>query len=196
MTEKKVTIIIGKRGTGKSYLCRQLIAGEKRLFIYDVMGEYDEGVVFDRDTLDKLALHWRVFYRQEFRIVYRPIEDDAEMQMIAELIYALGDVTFVVEEVDTVAETWKIPLMFRYILRRGRHRNIKLIGVTPSPFGIHRDLTRQAKEIYVFDTREPRDREYLRHLISSDIEAKLDQLKQYEYVKWTDDSDELVIGKA
>lgn len=196
MTEKKVILIIGIRGTGKSYLCKKMLEGEKRLFIYDVMGEYTSGVIFDRDSLPELGTFWRRFYKKDFRLIYRPIEDDVEMQLIAELIYQLGDVTFVVEEVDTVAETHNIPFMFRYILRRGRHRNIKLIGITPSPFGIHRDLTRQAKEIYVFNMKEPRDRQYLKDRVSSEIEAKLDQLQPFQYVKWEDGKDQLIIGKA
>ena len=101
-----------------------------------------------------------------------------------------------VEEIDSICSAYDLPETFSRIIARGRHRNITLIGVTPAPFGIHRDLTRQAKEIYVFSTNEPRDRFYLRSLLGKEIESKLDALGQYEYVKWEDDKDQLEIGKA
>ena len=49
---------------------------------------------------------------------------------------------------------------------------------------------------YVFGTNEPRDREYLKLLLGEQVEAKLDQLKQYEYVRWQEGKPELEIGKA
>lgn len=194
--EKKIILIIGKRGSGKTYLARKLIAEHQRLFIYDVMSEYTEGVIFGPEDWPTLAAFWKRVYRRPFRIIYRPIEDEAEMQVLARLIYALGNVTFLVEEVDTVAQSYSIPYMFRRIIRRGRHRDITLIGVTPSPYGIHRDLTRQAKEIYIFRTNEPRDIAYLKDLLRSDIEARLSQLDQYQYAYWAEGQEAFTIGRA
>jgi len=194
-SEKKVILVIGKRGSGKSYLVKKMIAESQRLFVYDVMAEYNKGVVFGPQSWAAMAALWRKSYRGNFRLIYRPIEDQKEMQTIAHLIFALGNLTFVVEEIDTVAQAYRIPWMFRYILRRGRHRDITLIGVTPSPYGIHRDLTRQAKEIYLFSTNEPRDKQYLSGLLGSEMINKLEGLEEYQYVKW-DEGSGLSIGRA
>jgi len=196
MSEKKITLIFGKRGTGKSYLANKLIRDERRLLIYDTLSEYKEGVVFDAEQADQFKEFWRHVYRGNFRLIYRPLKPDAEIDDIAELVFALGDMTFLVEEVDCFCTSWQISDAFAHIVQRGRHKNISLIGVTQRPFGIHRLLTSQAKEIYVFGTNEPRDRDYLKLLLGEAIEPKLDQLKQYEYVRWQEGNPELEIGKA
>lgn len=195
-TEKKIILVLGKRGSGKSYLANKLIENHHRLFIFDTLSEYEQGVVFGTENWELCLEFWRKVYRDNFRLVYRPIDPEAEIDEICELLFELGNVTFLVEEIDCYCTAYKIPPAFAHIIQRGRHKNITLIGVTQRPFGVHRLLTSQAKEIYVFNTNEPRDREYLRTLLGQEIDAKLDSLKQYEYVKWTDGSPDLAIGKA
>ncbi len=196
MTEKKITLIFGKRGTGKSYLAAKLIQAESRLLIYDTLGEYMDGVVFDAEYAERFKEFWRHVYRGNFRLIYRPLNPEAEIDEIAELVYLLGDMMFLVEEVDCFCTSYQISDAFAHIVQRGRHKNISLIGVTQRPFGIHRLLTSQAKEIYIFGTNEPRDREYLKLLLGEQIEAKLDQLEQFQYVHWQEGKPELEIGKA
>ena len=196
MSEKKITLIFGKRGTGKSYLANKLIEREKHLVVFDTLSEYESGVVFDAEAAEQFREFWRHVYRGNFRLIYRPLNPDQEIDDIAELVFALGDMTFLVEEVDCYCTSWQISEAFAHIVQRGRHKNISLIGVTQRPYGIHRLLTSQAKEIYVFGTNEPRDREYLKLLLGEQIEAKLDQLQQYQYVHWQESKKDLEIGKA
>ena len=196
MTEKKITLIFGKRGSGKSYLTIQLIEKEYRIVVFDTMSEYERGVVFGTEEYNQCLEFWRKVYCHNFRMIYRPIKPAEEIEQIGELVYALGNCCFVVEEIDCYCSPYQISDNFAAIIQRGRHKNIKLIGITQRPFGIHRLLTSQAKEIYVFNTNEPRDREYLRILLGQEIDSKLDALKQYEYVHWQDGKEGLEIGKA
>lgn len=196
MTEKKISLIFGKRGSGKSYLAQKLIENEPRLIVFDTMSEYENGVVFGAENYEKLLEFWRTVYQQNFRIIYRPIKPAEEIERIGELVYALGNCCFLVEEIDCYSSPFQISDNFAAIIQRGRHKNITLVGITQRPFGIHRLLTSQAKEIYVFNTNEPRDREYLRILLGQEIDSKLDALKEYEYVHWQDGKEGLEIGKA
>lgn len=196
MTEKKIILIFGKRGSGKSYLANKLIENESRLVVFDTMSEYENGVVFGTEDYDRFLEFWKQLYRKQFRIVYRPIIPDAEAEYICDLVYALGNCCFLVEEIDCYCTSCQISDSFAAIVQRGRHKNLTLIGITQRPYGINRLLTSQAKEIYVFNTNEPRDREYLRTLLGQEIEPKLDALKQYEYVHWQDGKEGLEIGKA
>jgi len=192
--EKKIILIFGKRGSGKSYLAKKLIENENRLVIFDTLSEYNSGVVFD--DYKAFAEFWLRIYQHPFRLIYRPLNPDAEIDNVAELVFSLGQVCFIVEEIDCYCSAYQISDHFAHIVQRGRHRDITLIGITQRPYGIHRLLTSQAKEIYVFNTNEPRDQEYLRTLLGQGIEDKLDQLKQYEFVKWMDGKEGLEIGKA
>ena len=194
MTEKKIILIFGKRGSGKSYLAKKLIEKEPKRVIFDTIGEYNQGIVFE-DNIE-LCKFWQHTYRRPYRIIYRPLVPAQQIDSIAKLVYAVGNVCFVVEEIDTFCTAFQISEQFAHVVQRGRHRNITLIGITQRPYGIHRLLTSQAKELYIFNTNEPRDREYLRTLLGQEIEAKLDSLKQYEYVYWQDGKEGLEIGKA
>lgn len=195
MSEKKVVLVFGKRGSGKSYLVKSMTATEARLVVFDTMSEYSDGVAFGTEERGELLEFWRHVYRRPHRIIYRAIRPDAEIDDIAALVFALGNTTFVVEEIEAYCNAYNISDSFAAIVQRGRHKNITLIGIAHRPHGINRLLTSQAKEIYIFATNEPRDREYLRSLLGQEIETKLDGLKQYEYVKWTDGAG-IEIGKA
>lgn len=195
-TEKKVRLVIGKRGSGKSVLTKHLIRNDRRLVVYDIMSEYVEGIVFDDAEMCECREFWRHIYRQSFRIIYRPLRPKVEIEWLAWAAFALGDLTFVVEEIDSICTPFDIPLPMQSVIQRGRHKNIELIGVTPAPFGIHRDLTRQAKDIFIFRTSEPRDIKYLRQLLGERIEDRLAALGEYEFVHWSDAQEELRIGKV
>jgi len=82
MSEKKITLILGKRGSGKSYLANKLIENEPRLVIFDVMSEYKNGVVFDAENYDLFLEFWRKVYVGRFRIIYQPIKPDDEIEKI------------------------------------------------------------------------------------------------------------------
>lgn len=194
--EKKIILIFGKRGSGKSYLADKLIQVEPRLIIFDTMSEYENGVVFGAEEYQQCLEFWRRMYRNRFRMIYRPLRPDVEIENICDLVYSLGNCCFLVEEIDCYCSSYQISDSFAAIVQRGRHKNITLIGITQRPYGINRLLTSQAKEIYIFNTNEPRDREYLRILLGQEIESKLDALKQYEYVKWEDGKEGLEVGKA
>jgi len=194
MNEKKIILIFGKRGSGKSYLAKKLVENEQKLLIFDTLSEYIDGVVFE--DYDKFAAFWKQVYIHPYRLIYRPLKPDVEIERIAELVFTIGDICFLVEEIDCYCTAYQISESFAHVIQRGRHKNITLIGVTQRPYGVHRLLTSQAKEIYVFNTNEPRDREYLRTLLGQEIDSKLDTLKQYEYVKWSDGKEGLEIGKA
>jgi ABC-type dipeptide/oligopeptide/nickel transport system ATPase component len=195
MKDKKITLAIGKSGSGKSYLVHKLIQGKRRLIIFDTMAEYTEGVVFDDKR--KFLEYWKHCARKSFRLIYQPLDDpEEEIDDIAELVYHLGNVTFVIEEVTAYTRPNQISRQLAHCIQRGRHKNIELIGTTQRPYGLHRLLTSQCRDIYVFNTNEPRDRDYLRTLLGQDMEAKLESLDKYNYVKWTDGNETLEIGKA
>lgn len=195
-TEKKVSLILGKRGSGKSFLANKLIEDQPRLMIYDTMSEYENGVVFGTEDREQCLETWRRFYQKQFRFIYRPIRPEDEIEGICELVYALGNCCFLVEEIDCYCTAHQISDSFAAIIQRGRHKNITLIGISQRPFGIHRLLTSQAKAMYIFNTNEPRDREYLRALLGQEIETKLDALEQYQYVYWQDGKEGFEIEKA
>ncbi len=181
MSEKKVTLILGQRGSGKTFLARNLIQDVKRLIIYDTLGEYDTGI--NVETLDEFKEFFLKTYQRDFKICYQPVQPQKDFEAVCDIVFECGDVTFLVEEIDTFASAQKIDENFANIIQRGRHRDITLIGVSQRPFGIPRLITSQAKTIYSFIHREPADLDYLRSFIGDEAE-KIKDLKPYEFLKW------------
>jgi len=193
--EKLITIVIGKRGSGKSFMVKHEIAGKRRLVVFDVMAEYKHGVCFEHEDLDALLTFWHAHYKGAFRIIYRPAKAKEEIEWISRGCYVLGDVTMVAEECDAFCSPSFIPEWFSYVVNRGRHKHIELYAVMPAPFGIHKDLKRQAKVARIFRLTEPGDIKYLKDIFGESIEAKLAGLNQYEFVEWRDADEQLVVGK-
>jgi len=195
MKDKKITICIGKSGSGKSHLVKKLIADKPRLLVYDTMSEYEQGVIFE-DCI-KFLEFWKHVYRGNFRMVYRPeYNPQDEIDEIAEDVYFLGRLCFVLEEVTAYCSPNFISDQLAHIVQRGRHKDIELIATTQRPYGLHRLLTSMASDIYIFNTNEPRDRQYLSALLGSEVEEKLNSLQKYEYIHWKDGVEGLEIGKA
>jgi len=194
MDEKLIRLVFGKRGSGKSVLARSLIHNQNRYVIYDTLGEYTAGVtICDLDTLKRF---WLKVYQRNFRIVYQPLDPDAEFDAVCELVWECQDMTFLVEEIDQYCQLHRMSPEMKNIVQRGRHRHIELIGVTQRPANIDRLLTSQTKEMYILSMTEPRDIAYFKDAINGNIEEKIEALEQYQYVHWQENEEELKIGKA
>lgn len=193
MPEKIIELVFGKRGSGKSELAKILLRQHPRHIIFDTLGEYTDGVVVE--NIEQLKALWGKVYRRPFKIIYQPLDPEGEFPIVAQLVLACGDITLLIEECDRYARPLQMCLPLKEIVQRGRHRNIALIGVTQRPPGIDRLLTSQAKKMCIFNTSEPRDIEYFKDVIGDKVAAKIEALKQYEYVEWLDGREELLVKK-
>ena len=191
--EKIITLIFGKRGSGKSLLAQARTRSKKRLLVYDTIGEYTNGVVIE--DLQALKEFWGKVYRGNFKIIYQPVDPEGDFDTVCRLVYECEDLTFLVEELDRYSKPLTLSLPFKEIIQRGRHRNIELIGITQRPHGIDKLLTSQAKEMFIFNTTEPRDVDYFKDTVGYPVVVKIAALQEYEYVKYQDGSDQLEVGK-
>jgi len=191
--EKIITLIFGKRGSGKTLLAQRHCQDRNRLIIYDTLGEYTDGVVIeDWQTLKDF---WVKVYRGNFRIIYQPVDPEGDFDTICRLVYECEDLTFLIEELDRYSKPLTLSLPFKNIIQRGRHRNIELIGVTQRPHGVDKLLTSQAKQMFIFNTTEPRDVDYFKDTIGYNVVCVIAGLKEYEYVEYRDGIDKLVVLK-
>lgn len=192
--EKLIKLIFGKRGSGKTVLAQSLIKDQARYLVYDTLGEYETGVIVE--DLATLKAFWPKVYLQRFKIIYQPLDPEGEFDTICELVWECRNMTFLVEEVDRYSKPLAMSLPMKEVVQRGRHRNIELIGVTQRPHIVDRLITSQAKEMFIFSTTEPRDIQYFKDTIGGDVEAKIAELKEFEFVHQQDKSNELTIEKV
>jgi len=191
--EKIISLIFGKRGSGKSELAKKMVQDKKRLFIYDTMGEHTNGVLIK--DLVQLRDYWKKVYRGNFRIIYQPVDPYADFNSICKEVAICKNLTFYIEEVSIYSKPLSLSPEFLEIIQRGRHYFIEMIATSQRPHGIDKMLTSQAKKMYIFNTTEPRDIAYFKDTVSYEIVQAIANLEQYQYVEWTDGSDQLEIKR-
>lgn len=191
----KVRFIVGKRGCGKSYLARTMIANCKRVLCYDSnRHDYTAGVVCD--GLSVIKSYWRRVVGGPYQLIYRSDKPRADFDTVCKIVMAAGDTVFVVDEVDMYFDKGEPSEAFSDVIRRGRHNDIDLVGITQRPRQMG-EIRSMANEVYIFETHEPSDLQYFKQSFSEKLVEMIKRLKQFEYVKVILPYDEnaLVVGR-
>lgn len=182
-----IKVVFGQRGSGKTTKAAGLTGGKPRVLFFDTLGhDYADGVIVE--TLAELRAFWRRCYRRRFRIVYRPLDPEAEFADVCRLVYACGNLTFVVEEVDLFFRAGRCEDAFTQIITRGRHADVELIAVTQAPKGFGSLLRSQAHEWYIFATREPDHIDYFKHRCPGVPPEVYATMERFCYVHYVDGS--------
>lgn len=191
--EKKIHLILGIRGTGKSTKAKEILKTRPRVLIYDTLCEYKDGLIVE--DYKTLCETWKKVHGQNYKLVFQPVDPLESFGDICELVYSCGDITFLVEEIDTFLSLNPAGLDRRFlnIVQRGRHRDIELIGITQRPYTMPAILRSQCKELYTFRQFEQRDIEWLRGILGHEAD-KVKDLKQFEYIHYSDGN--IVAGKT
>lgn len=195
MDEALVKLIFGVRGEGKTFYAKSQLRNVPRYIVYDPLAQYgDCGVCLE--TFDEFKKFLLANYRKAaMRAVYQPVTPETDFETVCELVYDLGNITYVVEEIGFFIGSMSLGFNLANIIQRGRHRNINFVGINQRPFGIPRILTSQAKEIVSFRQREPRDIEYFREFIGDEAD-KILTLPKYHHLRWTYDGNAITIEKS
>lgn len=178
-----VNVIFGKRGGGKSFLAAGLVdrLDCSRVLYYDSNGhDYTGGVICE--GLEQLKEYARRVVDGPFSIVYRSSRPRADFETVCKIVRAAGDVVFIVDEVDMYFKDSEPGEAFGDLIRRGRHDDIELIGITQRPRQMG-EIRSMANMLYVFETHEQSDLSYFRQSFSDGLVERIKQLKKYEYIK-------------
>src|SRR4030042_845541 len=194
MNKADIKLIVGKTGSGKTVKCLNLTADCERVIYFDTQGkDYQDGVTFY--DLNELSRFWLKVYRRKFRVIFRPIDPMKEFEEICRLASTCSNLTIVAEELPGLCGSQVIGTELRKVIFRGRMNNIRFIGLMQRPIGIHRDITSQASEIFIFNIDEPGDVKYFANRIGQDIEDKIRALGPYQYLHWLDGAEQIEVGK-
>ena len=156
----KITVILGRKGTGKTTLAKQRAASVSRLFILDNLAEYREGLIFE--TFRDLE-HYFLLEGERFRCICR-FRTEEDQEALFDFIWTVGRCTLLAEECDWYAPSDKgASAAFLNLVKYGRHQEIDIIAVSRRPAEISKMLTSQADELVSFRQTEERDLDYLAH---------------------------------
>lgn len=149
-------MIVGKTGTGKTVLTKQIIEECQRILILDPMGEYGGTVFFDFDGVAEFFLN----EPETFRCVLRPSEEE-DAEFLFRLARTIGNLTLVVDEAEIYINPQSMPDSFRWLVQFGRHRGISLVCIGRRAPELNIYFRAQQTSIISFAQTEPRDIDHL-----------------------------------
>lgn len=183
----EIIVLLGRKGSGKTSLAKHMIRDKRRLLIYDPMGQFSDcGVVINDPVV--LIEYLKRNIAGSFRVVYQPADDigtdiAVEFENTCEIVHCLEDLYFVVDEVDTYAQSNNCPPYFNNLVQRGRHKRISLVVTTRRHTETTRHLTAQADILISFSQHEPNDLKYLGTFFGKEAD-NLPTLPPYHYIKF------------
>lgn len=172
--QRKIILVFGRTGSGKSYFVKKLIKKLKRVIVIDKMIEYESDTIFYNLTdLIKYILENKP---EQFYFVCR-FESDKEIEKLFELVWYLKNLVLVVEESELYISPYQKQSNFLKLVRYGRHRGISIIAIARRVVELSNDVKANADKIISFKQILKKDLQYLESLGLEN----LDKLGQYEY---------------
>ena len=171
-------------GSGKSTLARSVIAKSSRTIIVDPNSEYHDALVVESvdDFLDYFIEEQPETFRVAIRIHNRFSVPESDMDAVFQSVWEIGNVLFVVEEVDAYIPPLERQNAFMPLISRGRHRKIHILGLAPRVPQFSRALRAQQTSFVSFAVSDPDDRENLTRYGFTDEELSKLTLENHEYL--------------
>lgn len=174
MKRRKIILIFGRTGSGKSYLTKKLIKKFLRVIVIDKMFEYEGGEIFY--SFNDLLEYFLKQKPNEFKFICR-FESDDDIELLFKFCWYVKNLLLVVEESELYISPYQKQSEFLKLVRYGRHRAISIIAIARRVVELSNDVKANADEIISFKQILKKDIDYLKQLGFS----KIENLKQYEF---------------
>lgn len=172
-----VFAVLGRRGSGKSYLARKVQDCFPRKIIFDTLGEYRGSEYFHRcDGFESFAEKiLKLQGERAFTLIYEfnvEKEDHGpEFDQALRVLFHRGNVLICIEEVQAYASVHQMPNWLKHCLLRGRHRNLGLLFTTQRPGECHKTIVSQANHVFCGSLHEKNDLDYCRSVLGDQAQA-------------------------
>jgi hypothetical protein len=183
--QNRITGIVGVKGSGKSTAFAAILKRRERIVVWDSMAEHSwiPNRLESPEAL-RAFLQWSR-KRSQFAASYIPSGDLAEeIEEIAGMIYARGDLVFGVEELPLVCSPSYIPPVLGRLVRTGRHRRIDVVWTCQRVSEVARIVTALTDEFVLFSQREPRDLDAVGDRCGGDVSERVAALGLHGYFRW------------
>lgn len=178
MKKRKVILIFGRTGSGKTYFTKKLISKLDRVIIIDKMFEYEDGVIFY--SFNELLDYFLTNKPTTFKFICR-FENDTDIEMLFRFCWYVKNLVLVVEESEMYISPYVKQSEFLKLIRYGRHKAISIIAIARRVVEISNDVKANADKIITFKQILQKDLDYLERLGFD--KQKVINLKQYEFIE-------------
>lgn len=174
MKKRKIILIFGRTGSGKSYLAKRMIQKFNRVIIVDKMFEYHSDTIFY--NFNDLLEYYLKNVPNEFNFVCR-FENDDDIELLFKFCWYVKNLLIIVEESELYISPYKKQSEFLKLIRYGRHRAISIIAIARRVVELSNDVKANADEIISFKQILKKDIDYLKQLGFT----KIENLGKYEF---------------
>ena len=156
--KNKILVILGRKGSGKSSLAREIVKKLPRVVILDPLEEYP--AIRCRTIGALVSFLEEAHARPRFRVACTFGELE-EYETAVDLCREVGNMWVVMEEVNIFTDCWARDKPYLDLVRFGRHDRVSIILVAQRAAEIPKLFTSQSDAIVSFNQSEPRDLAYL-----------------------------------
>lgn len=187
----EVTELYGRRGSGKTTKALELLKHQsrKRVFIYDLKGEYPYKKIYGKAAWARWAK--KNWFKEKWKIAYVPDakEKSEHIAELSEMCYALcseqkknveqgraQNLTILAEEMSMTAPNQRYKNGeggFEYAVNIARSWGLEIIGVSQRPAQVNPDFRGNSSQSYFFSLPKKLDRDAVR----STLDEQTDLLK-------------------
>ena len=174
-----IHVIFGKKGSGKTTLSKALMlkTGGRVVFLSPVETVNMKHIeLWDIESIPDAMQNLNP---GQIVLVRRADIEAMDVTALTAIITAKG-YTVVIDEVDRYKESRELKDMIHY----SRHFDINIIVNTRRYADVPRLLTSQADHLYIFQTNEPRDLDYIRSFCGRHFADKTQNLPLYTYLEY------------
>jgi len=183
---RKVILILGKTGCGKTTLSKKIRSKFSRVLTLDPLHEYDGTIIENLSDFFTLADSFKG--NNDFNYTCR-FESDIDVEYLFKFSCIYEDFLFVIEEAEIYLDPRSINKDFLWLIRYGRHKNISLLCVARRVPEITIDFRAQCSSIISYKQTEPNDLKLLNDYgFDSD---KILNLSDHEYVILGENADSI-----
>lgn len=177
--------IMGRSGCGKSYLCKKLQDVWPRKVIIDSLNEYHSEKEKFNDFIEFTERLKELEKSPEFTLVYQfspeQTQTDLEFNELMRVLYYLGNVLIVIEEVQTYSNPHYLPHWLKVAILTGRHRNVGFIFTTQRAGELNKTVVSQCAHIFCGNLMDKNDINYCSSLFNK-FSDELINLKNREFI--------------
>jgi hypothetical protein len=186
--QNKIVSVAGRKGSGKSTVTRELLGRNRRLFLFDTMGEHH----WIPNQFDDMAeAHSFIFEHgasgEFFQASFVPAEVhegslESSFGEISMAVYQAGNMTYAVEELPMLSQPNWVPPTYNTMVRLGRHRCINLLYTGQRLSECPRRVTSATDVFVLFSHTEPRDLDSIAERCGPEVAELVKQLGEHEFL--------------
>lgn len=190
MHKREVHTLVGRSGTGKTTLLRQILRETDRALVLDVLGNFRPGL-YCRSREEILSYFKRNSDLRRFRVIYYPAIDLSrreavfeEADFICRLSRAVAPCDVFIDELDTFCDATELPPEMDVLIRYGRNIGVSLRAAVRRPRSvIPRHYITETTRFSIFRCVDPNDSSFLESYTGISKEA-IARLEVLQYLDW------------